>query len=38
MLADGSTSLHLAAFSGNLEMIALLLSMGANGMKKVLYE
>lgn len=32
---DGSTCLHEAAHSGSMEMIALLLSLGANGMKKV---
>ena len=32
---DGSTCLHQAAYSGNLEMIALLLSIGADGLKRV---
>ncbi len=32
---DGSTCLHQAAYSGKLEMVALLLSLGANGLKRV---
>ena len=31
---DGSTCLHEGAYSGTLKMVALLLSLGADGMKK----
>ena len=32
---DGSTCLHQAAYSGSIEMVALLLGLGADGLKKV---
>lgn len=32
---DGSTCLHQAAYSGSIEMVALLLSIGADGLKRV---
>ena len=34
-LTDGSSCLHQAAYSGTVEMVALLLSLGADGLKKV---
>ena len=33
--SDGSTCLHHAAYSGSVEMLALLLSLGADGLRKV---
>ena len=33
--SDGSTCLHQAAYSGTVEMVALLLSLGADGLKRV---
>ena len=32
---DGSTGLHQAAYSGSIDMVALLLSLGADGLKRV---
>ena len=32
---DGSTALHQAAFTGTIEMVALLLSLGADGLARV---
>ena len=32
---DGSTVLHQAAFSGSIDMVALLLSLGADGLMRV---
>ena len=34
--SDGSTCLHEGAYSGSLKMVALLLSLGADGMKRVM--
>ena len=34
---DGSSCLHQVAYTGSLEMMALLLSLGADGLKRVRY-
>lgn len=34
---DGSSPLHKTAYSGTLEMLALLLNLGANGLLRVIY-
>lgn len=35
--SDGSTALHQAAYSGSMDMVALLLSLGADGMMRVCF-
>lgn len=35
LAVDGSTALHDAAYSGTAQMVALLLSLGCNGLIKV---